>query len=162
MRDGLLYVAGPRGKRALCSTGLTGLRRRSATMPRLRGMSRRPRTFTSSLAGVTTAFAALLSVQIASASSPPVAKAVIWSNLTITVSPKAVKPGTVVFKIRNRDLRRHSFAIDGYTSASIKPNKVVTMTVIFKKPGIYFFTLGDADAASEVGTKQVGGVLKVR
>jgi len=104
----------------------------------------------------------LIVVQFASAASPAVANAVIWPNLTITVSPKSLEPGTVVFKIKNRDLRSHWFSIDGATSPKIKPHSIGAMTVKLTKPGIYFFTLGDPDALSEVGTKQVGGTLRVR
>ena len=86
----------------------------------------------------------------------------IWPNFSITVSPASVKHGTVVFRIKNRDTAwGHKFSIDGVVSQNIKPNTTVAIRVYFKAPGIYFFTLADANPQSEVGSKQIGGALKV-
>jgi hypothetical protein len=101
------------------------------------------------------------SAQVASATPPPVVRAVIWPNLAITLAPKSVKHGTVVFKIKNRDVKAHEFSINNVESAMIKPHTVVAMTVTFKKPNIYSFTLPDFLAGPKTGYQAVGGQLKV-
>jgi hypothetical protein len=110
---------------------------------------------------VAVSLGALALGQTASATRSSVAKAVIWPNLTITVSPKSVEHGTVVFKVRNRDKLSHNFAVNGVVSKPIKPNHVVILAVHFKKPGLYFLTLADPDPWTQVGTKQVGGTVRV-
>lgn len=107
----------------------------------------------------------LVPAERAVAGSPSVARAVIWPNFSVTVSPKSVKRGTVVFKIKNRDgTRSHKFSIDGAVSRSVKPDTTITMRVAFKRPGLYFFTLGDSNPGSQMqpGSSQAeGGALRV-
>lgn len=90
----------------------------------------------------------------------------IWPNFSVTVSPKTVKLGPVVFKIKNRDeTQNHRFSIDGVVSPSVKPQTTIAMTVIFEKRGLYFFTLGDSNPGSQMqsGSSQArGGALRVR
>jgi hypothetical protein len=111
-----------------------------------------------------TGFAGLVimsvSVQVASA-APPVVRAVIWPNLTITVAPKSVKHGTVIFKIKNRDTKPHEFSINNVQSEKIRPQTTVAMAVTFKKPNTYSFTLPDFVAGPKTGYQAVGGQLKV-
>ena len=83
-------------------------------------------------------------------------RTVIWPNLTITFAPKSVKHGSIVFKIKNRDNHPHRFAINGVTSPPIKPHASAEMTVKFKKPSSYAFTVPDAP-----GWTGVGGQLRV-
>jgi hypothetical protein len=112
--------------------------------------------------GLAAASMGFTSSELASASAPTVARAVIWPNFSITVSPKSVKRGTVVFKIKNRDdVGSHKFVINGVVSRDIKPHTIVALTVNFKKPGVYFFTLADPDPQSQVGSKKIGGALTV-
>ena len=112
-------------------------------------------------AGLAALVAFFVSAQVASAASPAVVRAVIWPNLAITVSPKSVKHGTIVFKIKNRDIRPHEFAINNVRSAKIKPQTTVEMTVTFKKPSTYSYTLPDYAASPKTGYLAVGGQLKV-
>ena len=73
----------------------------------------------------------------------------------VTLAPKTFKHGTVRFTIRNLDIVRHQFEIDGVTSRWMQPkNGVAIITVTFKKPGLYSFTCPDAEAAAIGG--QVG------
>ena len=114
---------------------------------------------------VAVAVVVLASAQQVFAASPSVARAVIWANFSVTVSPKSVKLGTVVFKIKNRDgTRSHKFSINGAVSPSIKPHSTIAMSVVFKKPGLYFFTLGDSNPGSQMQTgssQAMGGALRV-
>lgn len=72
-----------------------------------------------------------------------VVKATIWPNLVITFSPKKFKHGTVVIKVKNRSSDPHQFTINGVTSAIIRPNALVAVTVGFKRPATYTATLPD-------------------
>ena len=111
------------------------------------------------------AVAVLASAQVGSAASPSVARAVIWPNFSVTVSPKSVKLGTVVFKIKNRDGSvSHKFSIDGATSPSVKPHTTIAMTVVFKKRGLYFYALGDSNPGVQMqpgASPTTGGALRV-
>jgi Cupredoxin-like domain len=100
---------------------------------------------------------------IASASSSQVVSVVISPNLAVSISPKSVKHGTVVFKIGNHDSKPHEFSIDGRTSPEIAPHTVVKMNVTFDRAGVYSFSLPDATKAIETqpGAKAPGGTLKV-
>ncbi len=91
----------------------------------------------------------------------PVVRAVIWPNLAITVSPKSVAHGVVVFKIRNRDAKPHEFSINGVSSDKISPHATIEMKVRFKKPSVYSFTLPDYQPSRQTGWAVVGGQLKV-
>ena len=88
----------------------------------------------------------LASTQVATpspATTPLVVRATIWPTLVITFSPKTFKHGTVAIKVKNRSPRIHQLRINGVTSAGIKPNAAVVVTVTFKRRGIYTATLPD-------------------
>jgi uncharacterized cupredoxin-like copper-binding protein len=107
------------------------------------------------------AAAICVSVRPALAGHVPVAKAVIWPNLVITVAPKSVSLGRVVFKIKNRDIKSHQLLIDGIESVNIGPDKTASLVVTFKRTGIYSVTLS-ATSESEIGANNPGGFVKVK
>ena len=85
----------------------------------------------------------LASTQVATpspATTPLVVKATILPNLVITFSPKAFKHGTVAIKVKNRAPQAHQFAINGVSSAYIKPHAAVVVTVTFKQRAVYSAT----------------------
>ena len=104
------------------------------------------------------------SVSAAPAAPPPpvTVRAVIWPNLVITVAPASFKRGTVLFTIKNRDSMAHVFEINGVKSKPIAPHKVVAMTVTFKKPSVYSYTLPDYLPSPEHLFVKVGGQVKVK
>ena len=75
--------------------------------------------------------------------APQIVRATIWPNLVITFSPNTFKRGTVALKVRNRTTQAHSFAINGVTSSSIRPNATAVVTVTFKRRAVYSATLAD-------------------
>ncbi len=93
---------------------------------------------------------------------PAVVRATIWPNLIITVAPKTFRHGTVVFKVKNRDTQSHRFSINGAETTKIGPGKSVALTVTFRKPSTYEFTLPDYEPTAANGYQAaVGGTVKV-
>ena len=91
------------------------------------------------------------------------------SEYRFTISPKAVKHGTVVFKITNAGKQAHGFEIDGVSSKVLRPKVTASITVKFKHPGKYVYQCvttapppdfgpGYNDTASQCG----GGLLVVK
>ena len=88
--------------------------------------------------------------------------ATIWKNLVITVAPKTFPKGTVVFKVRNRDVQPHKFTINCAVSQSIRPGGSASLTVTFRKASSYEFTLADYVPTAATGYQSaVGGIIKV-
>src|SRR5262245_46184028 len=56
------------------------------------------------------------------------------------VTPKTVRPGTVIFKITNLGKKPHTFGINGQTSKVLRPHASTTLRVVFKKPSRYIYT----------------------
>jgi hypothetical protein len=109
----------------------------------------------------------LVSAQVATpstASAGLVVRATIWPNLDLTFSPKVFKRGTVVINVKNRSSQRHKFSIDGVTSGFVSPNRVVAMTVTFKRRGTYSATLADCGYPSTCvgGNPDVGPIGNVK
>ena len=91
--------------------------------------------------------------------------ATIWPNLLVTFSPATVKRGSVVIEVRNRTHIPHQFSIAGVTSASVKPNHSVSVSVTFKRKAIYTATLPDCGYPNPCdlppGHTAPGGNIKV-
>jgi hypothetical protein len=85
----------------------------------------------------------------------------IWPNLDITVAPRSIRRGTVLLAIRNRDKTPHAFSINGVETRKIAPHKLLRVSVKFKRPDVYAFTLPGYVPTPETGWKAVGGVLRV-
>jgi len=115
--------------------------------------------------------AVALMLASASAALPAPAKggkvlhATIWPNLVVTFSPTTVKRGTVVIEVKNRTPSAHQFSIAGVTSASVKPNHIISMTVKFTRKAIYTATLPDCGYPNPCdlppGHTSPGGGIKV-
>jgi hypothetical protein len=75
----------------------------------------------------------------------------------IVFTPKAIKRGTVIFKITNKDGEDHFFSINGALSASIngQGGKGV-LKVTFKRQGVYTGSVPDDE------TSGFAGLLTVR
>lgn len=86
----------------------------------------------------------------------------IRPNLVIIFTPKAVKHGTVLIKIRNTAYAAHRFSINGVTTGYIEPKRVVSAKVTFKRPAIYTATLADCGYLSRcAGSDTPSGNVKV-
>ena len=109
----------------------------------------------------------LVSTQVATpspATAGLVVHATIWPNLDITFSPKTIKHGAVVIKVKNRTSQAHKFSINGVTSANISPHAVVAMKVTFKRRATYTATLADCGYPSDCvgGNPDTGPVGNAR
>jgi hypothetical protein len=88
--------------------------------------------------------------------------AVIWPNLTITVSPPIIKMGKVSFVVKNRDSHPHEFAVNGITWPKIPGHRSITMTVVFKKRGNYGIVLPDYSPTPATHWVMPGAIVKVK
>jgi len=57
------------------------------------------------------------------------------SEFKFTLSKKAIRKGTAVFKVVNRGMIAHDFKIAGKKTPALKPGKTATLKVVFKKAG---------------------------
>jgi DNA-binding beta-propeller fold protein YncE len=74
----------------------------------------------------------------------------IW-EWAFALSQETAPVGTVVFAITNTGLSEpHDFAINGQTSAVLKPGESTTLTVTFTQPGVYPYTDTRADTDREM------------
>jgi len=91
--------------------------------------------------------------------------ATIWPNLLVTFSPATVKRGSVVIEVKNRTPSAHQLSIAGVTSASVKPNHSVSLSVTFKRKAVYTATLPDCGYPNPCnlppGHAAPGGNIKV-
>ena len=111
---------------------------------------------------VLVAFAALWIQTGYSAGTPVVVKATILPDLKITFTPKSVRHGTVIFKVKNTSFGAHQFSINGVTTKPIPPRMVVSAKVTFKLPAIYSATLADCGYLSRcAGSDEPSGNVKV-
>ena len=110
----------------------------------------------------------LTSVQLASASSvagPVVVRATMWHPTTsgfkrpgaLTFSPKMVKLGTVLVRIKNRAGVAYNCEVN-LVSKFIRANQIVQMTIVFKRRGVYNASCSDPNDPEGPG---IAGLLKV-
>jgi hypothetical protein len=106
--------------------------------------------------------APLLASTARAASKTARVHAVIWPNLTITVSPPIIKAGKVEFVVKNRDSHPHEFAVDGVIWPKIPGHKSIAMAVTFKKRGSYGIALPDYSPTPATHWVIPGGIVKVK
>ena len=106
-------------------------------------------------------FALLVAAPASVAAGRPTVKAVIWPNYAVTVAPKSVPRGKVVFQVRNRESTPQQFAVDGVETVLIPPGGSASVTVTFARRGRYAYTLPDYQPNAEHGYKPVGGSITV-
>jgi hypothetical protein len=115
-----------------------------------------------SFAALSALGAALIAAAGAGASAgQSTVQATIWPHYVVTLSPKSVAHGKVVFEVKNRETTPQQFSVDGVESSLVPPGGTTHLTVVFKRRGIYSYTLPDYQANTEHGYTSVGGSIKV-
>ena len=85
------------------------------------------------LAIVSAALAAPLAAP--AAAETPAVVTVTMREWGFSVSPRAVAPGPVVFRVRNAGTIRHNFVIAGKRTRALWPGRSETLRVVFRRAG---------------------------